>query len=91
MCQESFIDSWINYIPCCETIMKTSRFNSLFCHIEKGKREATERWFMLTRQYHLALAQVDLTGTNFVGGAFENLSASKNCRVTTNILPYAAT
>ena len=39
---------------------------------------------MLTRRYHLALVQVDLTGTNFVGGAFENLSASKNSRVTTN-------
>ena len=34
----------------------------IYC-LPKGKREATDEWFMLTRKYHLALAQVDLTGT----------------------------
>ena len=79
ICQESFIDSWINCTPCCETIIKTSRYPWVFLSHTKRKREATERWFMLARRYHFALAQVDLTGTNFVGGAFENLSASQNC------------
>ena len=34
----------------------------IYC-LPKGKREATDEWFMLSRKYHLALAQVDLTGT----------------------------
>ena len=29
----------------------------------KGKREATERWFVMTGECHLALEQVDLKGT----------------------------
>ena len=29
----------------------------------KGKREATERWFVITDECHLALEQVDLKGT----------------------------
>ena len=37
ICQENFIDSWINYTPCCETIIKTSRFPSLF--LSHTKRE----------------------------------------------------
>ena len=40
---------------------KEDKFNDLL--FTQGKREATDEWFMLTRKYHLALAQVDLTGT----------------------------
>ena len=53
----------LDYTPCCETIYRdTALFLCFFCHLHKGKREATERWFVLTCEYHLALAQVALTG-----------------------------
>ena len=39
ICQEGFIRQ-LDYTPCCETITLFLRF---FCHIQKGRREATER------------------------------------------------
>ena len=65
ICQESFIDSWINCTPCCETIIKTSRFPSLFLSHTKGKCEAIERWFMLSRRYAWSLCMVGMHGRYF--------------------------
>lgn len=62
-CHESFIDNWITPHVVKPFIKITRFFFPFFCHIQKGKREATERWLMLTREYHLELAQVDFTGT----------------------------
>ena len=35
----------------------------IYCS-HKGKREATDGWFVITREYHLALAQGDLKDTH---------------------------
>ena len=35
----------------------------IYC-LHEGKREATDGWFVITREYHLAPAQVDLKDTH---------------------------